>query len=338
MRRLKQIVLGAGLALALALGIGLWLLLRETNVDRDQADYRQRMHAIWSGPAPGTPDTDSVPIDLDSGLLRFLFINEREAEVPYLVAYPVAGTARAPALLLLPGGGYSFRSERLDGLTIAAWFAERGIASFVLDYRVDPFRFPVPLLDAQRAMRWLRAHAVELGIDPRRVGVLGSSAGGHLAALLATEDGNGDRLSPDPVERESSKPDLLILSQAVVSFERFVHEGSKRRLLGNAPAPELVHALSAELRVGPDTPHSFIWTTKTDEFVDYRNSVLFAEALAKHGVEHELHVFPEGPHGRGLARIEKYAWQWPHLCLAWLERQGFHPETASAAAAGTRPN
>jgi acetyl esterase/lipase len=284
------------------------------------------MHAIWPGPAPGRRDTESVPIDLDSGLLRFLFINELEAEVPYLVAFPAPGATRAPALLLLPGGGYAFRSERLDGLTIAAWFAERGIAAFVLNYRVDPFRYPVPLRDAERAMRWLRAHATELGIDPGRVGVFGSSAGGHLAALLATEDGAGDPLSPDPVERQNSKPDLLILSQAVISFEQFVHEGSKRRLLGNSPAPELVRALSAERRVGPDTPATFVWTTKTDEFVDYRNSELFAEALAQHGISHELHVFPEGPHGRGLARVEKYARQWPQLCFAWLERRGFSPD------------
>lgn len=329
MHRSKRFLLGAALTLAAALSVGLWLLLGETNVDRDEGDYRQRMHAIWSAPAPGEPDTDSVPIDIDSGLLRFFFINELEAEVPYLVAFPAAGATRAPALLLLPGGGYSFRSERLDGLTIAAWFAERGIASFVLNYRVDPYRYPVPLRDAERAMRWLRAHAAALGIDPGRVGVLGSSAGGHLAALLATEDGAGDPLSPDPIERLSSKPDLLVLSQAVISLERFVHEGSKRRLLGNSPAPELARALSAERRVGPSTPKAFVWTTKTDEFVDYRNSELFAKALAEHGIDHELHVFPEGPHGRGLSRAETYAREWPHLCLAWLERQGFRPEPSN---------
>jgi acetyl esterase/lipase len=326
MRRLTKILLGTALAFTAALGVGLWLLLGETNVDRDQADYRERMHAIWSGAVPGEPDAESVPLDLDSGLLRFFFINELEDEVPYLVAFPVAGATRAPALLLLPGGGYSFRSERLDGLTIAAWFAERGIASFVLNYRVDPYRYPVPLLDAERAMRWLRAHAAALGIDPARIGVFGSSAGGHLAALLATRDGSGNPLSADRVERQSSKPDLLILSQAVISFEQFVHEGSKRRLLGNSAPPELEHELSAERRVGVRTPSTFIWTTKTDEFVDYRNSELFARALEEHGIEHELHVFPEGPHGRGLSRAERYARAWPELCLAWLERQGFGRE------------
>jgi acetyl esterase/lipase len=157
--------------------------------------------------------------------------------------------------------------------------------------------------------------------------VLGSSAGGHLAALLATQAGVSHRGSADPIEGQSSRPDVLILSQPVISFERFVHEGSKLRLLGNSPDPELVQALSAERRVGHNTPSTFIWTTKTDEFVDYRNSELFAAALAEHGIDHELHVFPEGPHGRGLSRAEKYARQWPELCLAWLERHGFTPET-----------
>jgi acetyl esterase/lipase len=326
MRRLEKLLLGAALALAAALGVGLWLLSNETNVDRSEADYRARMRPIWSGSVPGEPDTEAVPVDLDSGLLRFLFLNELEDEVPYLVAFPVPGATRAPALLLLPGGGYSFRSERLDGLTIAAWFAERGIAAFVLNYRVDPFRYPVPLLDAERAMRWLRMHSSALGIDPGRLGVLGSSAGGHLAALLATQGGVGRPWSADPIEGQSSRPDVLILSQPVISFERFVHEGSKLRLLGNSPDPELVQALSAERRVWHNTPSTFIWTTKTDEFVDYRNSELFAAALAEHGIDHELHVFPEGPHGRGLSRAEKYARQWPELCLAWLEGHGFTPE------------
>jgi acetyl esterase/lipase len=303
----------------------------ETNLDRTEADYRARMHPIWSGTAPGAADDESAPSDIDSLVLRFLFLNELESEVPYLVAYPVEQAFRAPALLVLPGGGYSFRSEKLDGLDIADWLAQRGIAAFVLNYRVDPYRHPVPLQDAQRAMRWLRAHAAELHIDPQRLGVLGSSAGGHLAALLATEAGAGDAESSDPVERESSRPDLLVLSQAVISMQQYVHEGSRRRLLGRSPAPELAQLLSAESRVHAGVPPTFIWTTRTDEMVDYRNSELFAQALRTHGVDHELHLFPEGPHGRGLSRIETYAREWPHLCLAWLIRKGFVPEARSQA-------
>lgn len=323
MRVAGKLALGASLAFAMALAVGFWLLLGETNLDRQGSDYHSRMFAIWSGSAPGFADAEPSPLDLDSGLLRFLFINELESEVPYLVAFPAATRAPAPALLILPGGGYAFRSEKLDGLDLAEWFAARGIAAYVLNYRVDPYRYPVPLLDAQRALRWLRAHAAEQHVDPDRIGVLGSSAGGHLAALLATEPGAGDAASPDPIERESARPDLLILSQAVISMQHHVHAGSRRRLLGPSPSAEQLHALSAEQRVRPDMPPVFIWTTRTDEFVDFENSELFVQALRAQGVDHEYHLFPEGPHGRGLARIEKYARAWPELCLAWLGRHGF---------------
>jgi acetyl esterase/lipase len=331
MTRGKRLAGAAVFLLGAALAVSVRLLLRETNVDRDEQAYRARMQQIWAGPAPGSPDPDAVPTDLDSGLLRHFFRNELESQVPYLVRFPVRGAQRAPALLILPGGGYSFRSEKLDGLDLAEWFAERGIACFVLNYRVDPHRHPVPLLDAARALRWLRANALSEHIDPRRVAVLGTSAGGHLAALLATEAGAGDPASSDPVERESSKPDLLLMAQAVVSFEQFVHEGSRRRLLGNSPEPGLEQALSVDRRVGPGMPPTFIWTSKTDEFVDYRNSELFVRALQRHGIEHEYQLFPEGPHGRGLARVERYTREWPQRTLDWLRRHGFTPEAGAAA-------
>ncbi len=308
--------------LGLAATVGLRLLLGETNLDRKQGDYRARMHAIWAGPAPGSPDPKRLSLDFDSGVASHLFVNELEGEVPYLVAFSVSGNERAPALLFLPGGGYSFRSEKLDGLDLAQWFSERGIASFVLNYRVDPYRYPVPLRDAQRAVRWLRAHAAEQHIDPDRVAVFGTSAGGHLAALLATEDGAGDPKSTDTVEQQSARPNLLILAQAVISLEQYVHEGSRRHLLGGSPPPELLRALSADQRVSASTPPTFIWTTRTDEFVDYRNSELFVQALRTAGVDHEYRLFPTGHHGRGLARVEG-SHDWPSLCLDWLRRHGF---------------
>ena len=314
-------MIGASLLLGLGATIGLRLLLGETNLDRTRGDYRARMHAIWSGAAPGSPDPKRLSLDFDSGVLSHLFVNELDAELPYLVAFPVS-EGPAPALLFLPGGGYSFRSEKLDGLDLAQWFSERGIASFVLNYRVDPYRYPVPLRDAERAVRWLRAHAAEQRIDPERIAVFGTSAGGHLAALLATEDGAGDPNQSDPVERLSSKPNLLILAQAVISLERYVHEGSRRHLLGDSPAPELLHALSAEQRVSATTPPTFIWTTRTDEFVDYRNSELFEQALSAHAVDHEYQLFETGHHGRGLARLEG-SHDWPRWCLEWLGRHGF---------------
>lgn len=322
MRHWRRILVGASILLGLAATIGVRLLLGETNLDRTQGDYRSRMHAIWSGPAPGSPDPKRLSLDFDSGVLSHLFVNELDGEVPYLVAFPASGAQRTPALLFLPGGGYSFRSEKLDGLDLAEWFSARGIASFVLNYRVDPYRYPVPLRDAQRAVRWLRAHAAEQHIDPERIAVFGTSAGGHLAALLATDDGTGDAHSSDPVEQQSSKPNLLILAQAVISLEQYVHEGSRRHLLGDSPAPELLHELSVDQRVSASTPPTFIWTTKTDEFVDYRNSELFVRALRTAGVDHEYQLFATGHHGRGLARIEG-SHDWPRSCLDWLRRHGF---------------
>src|SRR3954447_22399402 len=144
MRHWRRTLVWASIGLGLAATIGLRRLLAETNLDRNQGDYRSRMHAIWSGPAPGSPDPKPLSPDFDSGLLSHLFVNELDGEAPYLVAFPASGTGPAPALLLLPGGGYSFRSEKLDGLDIAEWFSARGIASFVLNYRVDPYRYPVP--------------------------------------------------------------------------------------------------------------------------------------------------------------------------------------------------
>jgi acetyl esterase/lipase len=335
MRHWRRILVGASIVLGLAATIGLRLLLGETNLDRNQGDYRSRMHAIWPGPAPGSPDPKRLSLDLDSGVLSHLFVNELDEAAPYLVAFPASGVTRAPALLLLPGGGYSFRSEKLDGLDIAEWFSARGIASFVLNYRVDPYRYPVPLRDAERAVRWLRAHSAEQHIDPERIAVFGTSAGGHLAALLATEDGSGDPQQPDLVERQSSRPNLLILAQAVISLEQFVHEGSRRHLLGDAPSLELLHALSADQRVNASTPPTFIWTTRTDEFVDYRNSELFVQALRNAGVDHEYRLFATGRHGRGLARIEGSR-DWPRLCLEWLQRHGFTGEDRGSAT-GSQP-
>ena len=322
MRHWRRTLVGVSILLGLAATIGLRLLLAETNLDRNQGDYRSRMHAIWSGPAPGSPDPKRLSLDFDSGVLSHLFVNELDGEVPYLVGFPASGSSSAPALLLLPGGGYSFRSEKLDGLDIAEWFSARGIASFVLNYRVDPYRYPVPLRDAQRAVRWLRAHSTEQHIDPDRIAAFGTSAGGHLAALLATENGAGDPQQADPVEHQSSKPNLLILAQAVISLQQYVHEGSRRHLLGDSPAPELLQALSVDQRVSAGTPPTFIWTTRTDEFVDYRNSELFVQALSKAGVDHEYQLFASGHHGRGLARIEGSR-EWPRLCLEWLRRHGF---------------
>jgi acetyl esterase/lipase len=181
----------------------------------------------------------------------------------------------------------------------------------------------VPLLDAQRAIRLVRARAAEWGVDPSRVGILGFSAGGHLASTAAThfDDGRPDAI--DPVERQGSRPDFAVLAYPVVSlFDPPAHASSRRNLLGEPPDPALVELLSNERQVTPRTPPTFLFHTADDASVPAQNSVSFFEALRKAGVAAELHVFAHGKHGVGLAADDRALSAWPRLCAAWMEGLG----------------
>ncbi len=197
----------------------------------------------------------------------------------------------------------------------------------MLKYRLGShgYRHPVMLEDAARAVRWVRAHADEYKIDPHRVGIMGSSAGGHLAATLLTHFDAGDANSADPMERQSSRPDIGILCYAVITMGEFTHQGSKENLLGKNPSPELVKLLSNELQVTTNTPPCFLWTTFEDNTVPMENTMMFAEALRKNHVPFALHVYEKGGHGMGLA--DKQPFDHPHPwaadCLFWLKVQNF---------------
>jgi acetyl esterase/lipase len=171
-----------------------------------------------------------------------------------------------------------------------------------LKYRLGSsgYRHPAMLNDAARAVRLVRAHADEFKIDPKRVGIMGSSAGGHLAATLLTHFDAGDTNASDVIERQSSRPDLGILCYAVISLGEFAHEGSRENLLGKNPSPELVKRLSNELQVTTNTPPCFLWTTLEDKTVPMENTMMFAEALRKNQVPFALHVYQKGGHGMGL--------------------------------------
>ncbi|HYI24595.1 MAG TPA: alpha/beta hydrolase [Thermomicrobiales bacterium] len=232
---------------------------------------------------------------------------------------------RAPtaAIVVCPGGGYQMRADH-EGQPIAEWLAGLGVAGIVLDYRVAPHRHPVPLGDAQRAMRMVRANAATWNIDPGRVGILGFSAGGHLAGIAATQWDMGSPESSDPVERESSRPDVAILCYAVLSFFHAQHMGSMQNLTGQpAPPLDVRRALSADTSVTADTPPTFLWSTADDEAVDVENSLRFASQLRHHGVPFSLHVFPHGQHGLGLAEGIPEVEAWSSLCAAFLAGQGF---------------
>jgi len=243
------------------------------------------------------------------------------ADPPRLTPFPLPGAARA-AVVVCPGGGYGRRAPH-EGEPVARWLNGLGIAAFVLDYRVAPHRHPGPLEDAQRAIRTVRAGAERWRVDPARVGILGFSAGGHLAATAATRFDEGDPAAPDPLDRPSARPDLAVLCYPVVTFGAHRHEGSMTNLLGADPPAEARAALSAERQVGARTPPTFLWHTAEDAAVPVQNSLLQAGALAEQGIPFELHVFPRGRHGLGLAADDPVVGAWPGLCAAWLREQGF---------------
>lgn len=220
---------------------------------------------------------------------------------------------RSPAIVVLPGGGYRSLAPH-EAEPIAGWLQGLGLAAFVLRYRVAPNRHPAPLDDVRMALRTVRERADEWHVDAARVGVLGFSAGGHLAASAATLLARDGGLE--------AGPDLAVLGYAVISFERYPHQGSVTNLLGESPDPELLHQLSLETRVGAGTPPTFLWHTAADAAVAVEHSLLFAGALAEHGVPFGLHVYPDGRHGLGLAEGEE-AEGWTPACAAWLRGLGW---------------
>jgi acetyl esterase/lipase len=248
-------------------------------------------------------------------------------DIPSLTAYlPADGKSNGARFLVLPGGGYGALAGH-EGEGYAKWLASEGIAAYVLKYRLGSsgYRHPVMLQDAGRALRTVRAWARRDGRDPARVGIIGSSAGGHLTSTLLVYNNGGDAGASDPIERESSRPDLGVLCYPVISSGEYAHRGSFNNLLGeNAPA-ELLQMLSTELHVTKDTPPTFLWHTTEDRAVPVQNSLLFATALAKANVPFELHVYEKGGHGMGLPKPGKPAPPWDAELLRWLKARGFLP-------------
>jgi acetyl esterase/lipase len=255
-----------------------------------------------------------------------------EKDIPTLTAYlPASSTnetaALMPAIVICPGGGYAMLA-RHEGEDYARFLNESGIAGFVLKYRLGSagYRHPAMLQDAARAVRTLRARASEWRLDPHRIGIMGSSAGGHLASTLLTHFDAGQPDASDPIEKESSRPDLGILCYAVITMGKFTHEGSRENLLGKNPSPELIRDLSNELQVTKDTPPCFIWATWEDSAVPIENSLQFAEALRREGVRFALHIYERGQHGLGLGSTHwdpAHRHPWTADCVFWLKARGF---------------
>ena len=230
-------------------------------------------------------------------------------------------TNTGTAIVVCPGGGYGHLAMGHEGHEIAKWLNSIGITGVILEYRMSTggYQHPVPLMDAQRAIRTVRARAKELNVDPTHIGIMGFSAGGHLASTAGTHFDLGEPNATDPVETISCKPDFMILCYPVIAFgESFTHTGSQRNLIGNEPARKLIESLSNEKQVTSDTPPTFLFHTDEDKVVPAENSAVFYLALRKARVPAELHIYRQGRHGVGLARNVPGTSHWPMDCENWL--------------------
>lgn len=255
-------------------------------------------------------------------------------DVPTITLFrPDPAKANGSSAVVCPGGGYGGLATDHEGTQVAQWLNELGITAAVLKYRLGPrYRHPAMLQDAGRAIRTLRASAKEWNLDPKRVAIIGFSAGGHLASTAGTHFDAGKPNASDPIERQSSRPDRMILPYPVIALATpYGHGGTRTNLLGDNPPDVLLASLSNETQVSPDTPPTFLAHTDEDSAVPAENSLLFALALRKAKVPVELHLFEKGAHGLGLGGGRKGLVNspvvpfnaWPKLCEAWLKEQGF---------------
>lgn len=247
-----------------------------------------------------------------------------ETDKPELTAVLPTTGATGTGIVIAPGGGYQNLAMTHEGFQEAQWLASHGVAAFVLRYRLGPtYGYPVEQNDAKRAMRLVRSRAAEFGVRPDRIGMMGFSAGGHLAATTGTIFDEGSAGVADPVERVSSRPDFLVLGYPVISMEDGVtHGGSQRNLLGEHATAEQKRMLSADQRVTAKTPPTFLFSTTDDTVVPIENSLLFYRALVKAGVPAEMHLFRHGDHGFGMAPENPELRVWPELMLEWMRGMG----------------
>jgi acetyl esterase/lipase len=262
---------------------------------------------LWKDGAPGTPPT------------------KPEHEPLVLLTRPAEDVAVPTGVIVIPGGAYAGLAMDHEGSQIAEWLNSMGVTAFILKYRLKGtgHQHPVPMQDGQRAIRTVRARAAEWKLDPQRIGIIGFSAGGHLASTLGTHFDAGDAEAVDPLDRVSSRPDFMILCYPVISMTKdFAHKGSRENLLGPMPDKKLLESLSNETQVTADTPPAFLFHTNEDTGVVPEHSIAFYSALRKAGVPAELHVYEKGPHGVGFAKSIPGTNTWPDRCREWMQSHG----------------
>lgn len=270
-----------------------------------QTPPARKADPLWPNGAPGALGTT----DEDTPTLT-----------PYLLP---AARNTGTAVVVCPGGGYLHLAMDHEGDQVARWLNSIGVQSFVLKYRLGPrYHHPIELGDAQRAIRTVRSKAAQYLVQPDRIGIMGFSAGGHLASTAGTHFDSGNPSAADPIDRAGSRPDFLVLGYPVISFTSFPHRGSMHALLGDNPDPKLVELLSNELQVTAQTPPTFLFHTSADATVPVENSVMFYMALHKAGVPAEMHIYEEGPHGVGLAPTDEALSSWPERLANWMRVRG----------------
>jgi len=273
------------------------------------------------------PSAEPVPMPLWEGKAPGA-LGDADSDRPTLTLYaPWTGHSPTPAVIVFPGGSYGFLASNHEGRQMANFLNAMGIAAFVVKYRLGPrYHHPVELGDAQRAIRMVRGRAKEFGVLPDKIGVLGFSAGGHLASTAETHFDSGNPQASDRIERTSCRPDFAILAYPVISLiAEYTHPLSRRNLLGDNPSPSLVKELSGELNVTPQTPPTFLFSSSTDMVVPPENSVAFYLSLHKAGVPAELHIFENAPHGVGLDLADPSVGEWGTLLIHWLRERKVLP-------------
>ena len=282
------------------------LLLISGYADADQPESIR----LWAGQAPES-------------------LGDDEKDRPAILKFtPAAADSTDTAIVIFPGGGYGHLAMDHEGHQIANWLSQNGVHAFICDYRHKGkgYRHPAPMLDAKRAIRTVRSKATELGFDPGKIGVLGFSAGGHLASTVATHFDLGDASSNDIIERQSSRPDFAILCYPVIAMGTpFSHKGSRRNLFGKEASDETDRMFSNHLHVNKNTPPTFLWHCSDDTTVPVENSIVFYQALVSSGVPAELHVYEKGGHGIGLAAGKSGAENWSDACISWLRARQLLP-------------
>ncbi|NCB09131.1 MAG: alpha/beta hydrolase, partial [Bacteroidia bacterium] len=271
---------------------------------------------VWPNGAPNDNGMKEPEEKYDGVRVR----NVSEAEM-YLFL-PEKEKNTGAAVVICPGGGYMIEAMDHEGYEMAKWLAEKGIAGIVLKYRLPYGHHEIPSGDARQAMRLVRMNAKEWGIDPDKIGIAGSSAGGHLASTVGTRFDKGIKNSSCPIDQFSCRPDFMLLLYPVITFsEEFGHMGSRKNLIGEGNDWKLVKEYSSELHVTPDTPPTFLILADDDSGVPPRNSVEFYLALKENKVPAEMHIFSQGGHGFGMNKKNLPVDQWPELFYNWLKAQ-----------------